>query len=46
VNLPIGANPETRPGKGYLWRVIAVEDSGGALVLEYVEAHPENEVSS
>jgi hypothetical protein len=41
VNLPNGPDGKGRPGTGYLWRVVAVEDDGQRLVLAYERPHAE-----
>jgi hypothetical protein len=38
VNLPIGPDGKAGPGKGHVWRVVAVE-TGPLLVLDYVQPH-------
>jgi hypothetical protein len=48
VNLPTGPDGKGRTGKGYLWRVVAVEEDAQRLVLAYERPHPEmmEEISS
>jgi hypothetical protein len=41
VNLPNGPDGRGREGKGYIWRVTALEDDDTTLVLAFERPHPE-----
>ncbi len=47
-NLPVAADGTGRSGKGFLWRIHAIEDNDdplieSTLVLEFERPHPEQE---
>jgi hypothetical protein len=39
VNVNVGPDGVSREGTGFIWRVIAAEDGGNVLVLEYMWPH-------
>ena len=45
VNLPIGPEGAAHAGKGYIWRVKAIEADGPTLVLVFERPHGDTEDS-
>jgi len=43
LNVPLGPDGRSRPGRGFLWRVAALEDEGKTLVLGFERANPDGD---
>jgi hypothetical protein len=41
VNFPMGPDGKARSGKGYVWRVVEVDQDACSLVLAFERPHPE-----